>query len=832
MEPTIIETKKSAKIAAKTIVETGTEETTILEGGRVPDAGNVINITVLAPGTVIADCRLEEPLKVTSGEADLWIGTRVSDHRKVVIKVYRWRMKPKLDVREKVTKVAVQHVVELLGHGQLEDERYYEILEYIEHGTLADFARDGLSDAMVKEILRELAEAISSLHAENIIHRDVKPDNVLLRCKKPLDLVLTDFGISSVTTLSLHQTSLNRTAAYASPESLSGVIGKASDWWSLGVIMLEILDKNPFAGIDERTINHALMTQGISVPATLDKKWQLLLKGLLTRDDAKRWGAQQVMEWLDGKSDIKVYYEEAQAAYAAQAEYPYNFAGKTYRTTMELGEALIENRDEAIKHLSRGLINDWVSKDVHDQEMALRIIEVVEDVKLTGNMKTSVACMILNRNIPVTLNGEVINMEWMSLHHEDAVKILESSMPEWTKQLRKDTWLMSLRTRRMNMLNYIRQSGISCNQELVDKMIMSKGETIQALAEEIINMHVGSFNNVLSALFSKKSLSDEEKILLVACDRKLLVTKAQWKSWQLEAQNYKEKAQKLGIRIDVDLLSKAVTFNSAELRKEAALLKNKYSNTAVEALQDILNDQFLTDDKSILLIASERSQLFTKEQWKTRESERLKNETKELAHTLGISIDDNLFDNAIKMYKGSFDDDRKKMMNELNKLRNKYASASIVPLRRLLYDDKISDQESILLLSATRNLFTTHEQLSEKRAELKKRENICMGIGATIGAAIGFGVVYGYDLTFTFETKFIAFIVIWLIGAGIGSVKQVQDAGYAAAVIGAITAIFLNHLLGISIGAIIGAILSAVIYEVMLKQWFMKNLALYEDINE
>lgn len=191
--------------------------------------------------------------------------------------------------------------------------------------------------------------------------------------------------------------------------------------------------------------------------------------------------------------------------------------------------------------------------------------------------------MILNRNIPVTWNGEVINMEWMSLHHEDAVKILESSMPEWTKQLRKDTWLMSLRTRRMNMLKFIRQSGISCNQDLVDKMIMSKGETIQALAEEIINMHVGSFNNVLSALFSKKSLSDEEKILLVVCDRKLLVTKAQWKSWQLEAQNYKEKAQKLGIRIDDDLLSKAVTFNSAELRKEAALLKNKYSNTSVEA---------------------------------------------------------------------------------------------------------------------------------------------------------------------------------------------------------------------------------------------------------
>ena len=86
-----------------------------------------------------------------------------------------------------------------------------------------------------------MCTALGHLHSANVLHRDIKPSNILVRSVDPLDLVLTDFGISSITDLSLHLTSVNRTAAYCAPEALTGVVAKASDWWSVGVIMIELL---------------------------------------------------------------------------------------------------------------------------------------------------------------------------------------------------------------------------------------------------------------------------------------------------------------------------------------------------------------------------------------------------------------------------------------------------------------------------------------------------------------------------------------------------------------------------------------------------------------
>ena len=63
--------------------------------------------------------------------------------------------------------------------------------------------------------------------------------------------------------ISLHVTTVNRTAAYSAPEAMTGVVSKASDWWSVGVISLELLiGRHPFAGLDERAVNFQLVTRG------------------------------------------------------------------------------------------------------------------------------------------------------------------------------------------------------------------------------------------------------------------------------------------------------------------------------------------------------------------------------------------------------------------------------------------------------------------------------------------------------------------------------------------------------------------------------------------
>ena len=125
--------------------------------------------------------------------------------------------------------------------------------------------------------------------------------------------VLTDFGIASVLAgnISRRLTNKSRTVDYAAPEALSGVIGKEADYWSLGIILMELFTgKHPFENISHGLINLYLTSKPMPIPENLEEEWQCLFKGLLTRDFKGRWGYEQVRSWLDGKyKDIPFYYE-------------------------------------------------------------------------------------------------------------------------------------------------------------------------------------------------------------------------------------------------------------------------------------------------------------------------------------------------------------------------------------------------------------------------------------------------------------------------------------------------------------------------------------------
>lgn len=788
MDRNIIEIYEPEKKANQTIIEPVTART-IIEDFNVVDNESKNSLT---HGELIGGCRLDEPLQVTSGEADLWIGTRLSDNRKIVAKIYRFGMHPKVDVQEKVSRVGIEHVVQVLGRGQCggSHPRDYELMEYIEHGTLMKWAHNGMSDAELKDILRELADAITALHTENIIHRDIKPDNVLVRSKSPLDLVLMDFGISSVAALSLHQTSINRTAAYASPESLTGVIGKPSDWWSLGVIMLEILDKNPFAGIDERSINFALSVRGISVPKTVSEEWQQVIRGLLTRDYEKRWGAEQISSWLKGRRDIPVHYEESQTAAATEAKRPYTLSGKEYRTLADLGTGVVENWSEAVKHLARGMLSDWVKSDVGDQNIANQLMDIVEDTTLTGEMKVALTGMILNRDVPITWKGEIVKLEWMVEHYDFAVKILKSSMPEWVVRLRHETWLIELRAWRNKVLSHIKQSGVSCNQGLVEQMIMSKAETVNALAIEMLESYVASSNTVLNALFSQSSPLVENNILLVACDRSLLVTKAQMQVWERETREIKELAQKLNINLDDNLLTHVVSLDDYSLQEAVASLRSQYVSASVEELRNILANNVLIDHrKARLLIACDRTLFLTKEQWQKNELEKKKLEVRELSQKLKVSIDDTLLENAVSL-------DDYSLRGAVSSLRRDFESSSVNKLRNILKNMNISDQEARLLISSDRRLLLTAIQVQFNTNVSNKRFIFICGVLNAI-VLMAWIVYYprGESLSF--------FQVLQIVIAGCLSYPLGREIGLSLST-GGVLYVIIGAVIGCAIAGIIG----------------------------
>ena len=254
-------------------------------------------------------------------EADAFLIEK--NDQKFFLKLYRKGIEPKIEVLRKIKAVSEklpQHVALIYEVGLDEETgRYFEVIEYIPGGNLKDLIKKIQNipfeekTKIIDKIVAELAEAINALHKTNIVHRDLKPTNVLVRNENPLDLVLTDFGISREISEDLSgclTTSFKGTHAYMAPEELSNYFGKEIDWWHLGVIVYEaLMGKKWFAGSRGYLIQHTLSMKGIEVPTDIDKRYQLLLKGLLTRDRNKRWGYKQVRDWLNGKTDIPVYYE-------------------------------------------------------------------------------------------------------------------------------------------------------------------------------------------------------------------------------------------------------------------------------------------------------------------------------------------------------------------------------------------------------------------------------------------------------------------------------------------------------------------------------------------
>lgn len=133
-----------------------------------------------------------------------------------------------------------------------EDDIYYMVMEYVEGMTLKEYIQH-YGAVPVQEaisIMQQLTSAITHAHANNIVHRDIKPQNILIDSRGQVKV--TDFGIA----LALSATALTQTHSvlgsvhYLSPEQArGGVANKKSDIYSLGIVLFELLTGQiPFTG--------------------------------------------------------------------------------------------------------------------------------------------------------------------------------------------------------------------------------------------------------------------------------------------------------------------------------------------------------------------------------------------------------------------------------------------------------------------------------------------------------------------------------------------------------------------------------------------------------
>lgn len=156
--------------------------------------------------------------------------------------------------REAKAAASIQHenVVNIIDFGE-SDGAFYIVMEYYDGGTLEQLMKErpGLPPEVAIRILLEVAYGLEAAHAHDIVHRDVKPANIIVTNQGAIKIA--DFGLarkSDSETLITLEGKVVGTPAYMSPEQAAGrPVGPASDVFSFGVVAYELLSRRkPFEG--------------------------------------------------------------------------------------------------------------------------------------------------------------------------------------------------------------------------------------------------------------------------------------------------------------------------------------------------------------------------------------------------------------------------------------------------------------------------------------------------------------------------------------------------------------------------------------------------------
>lgn len=324
-------------------------------------------------------------MSLMGGEASLFICE--ADGKKYVAKLYRRDVAIKDEVTAALKTISSPHVAKLFDAGTY-NGLPFEIIPYYEQGSLQ--GRTFSFEELRSRIIPSLNEGLHVLHENGIIHKDLKPSNIML-CDNEEDVVIIDFGISSVkdgsNTIIVTQTGM--TPEYSAMETFRNLFLEESDYYSLGITLYELFTgRTPYSNLSsEDEIVQYMSVQRIPFPSNMPTELCNLIAGLTYNDITyrnnksnpnRRWTYDEVVNWCNGK------YQQipGEAVATAANQIPtYTFQRQKYTTLPTLVEALAKNWEAGKKQLFRGLLSGFFKQ--YEPEIAGFCMDA-EDAQANG----------------------------------------------------------------------------------------------------------------------------------------------------------------------------------------------------------------------------------------------------------------------------------------------------------------------------------------------------------------------------------------------------------------------------------------------------------------
>ena len=348
------------------------------------------------PDTLSTQYEYLYDLPASGGEADAALLEGKESGERFFFKFYRAGVSPDPMAMLLLKSADPAHVVRLIDFHD-DDDGTWEIQEYCELGSMQDWVREQggkLNKEVLLDVLKESTTALEYLHGlgSGIAHRDLKPANVLVRCDKPLDLVLADFGLAKSQQAFTHlTTTVKGTWHYSAPEVHSKVSTPKSDWFSLGAMLYEFYTGQKLFAMSDGTevteddARARCLAHNYSTSLVDDARWRLLLDGLLTWDKDTRWGADEIGRWLAGESpEVRDNSRGSVITPAVGIRYRPTWSPTLVSTPQELAELYRSNWDDAARSLAGRPDSQLIAflEEFPDSDTAKRILNSNEDPEL------------------------------------------------------------------------------------------------------------------------------------------------------------------------------------------------------------------------------------------------------------------------------------------------------------------------------------------------------------------------------------------------------------------------------------------------------------------
>lgn len=435
----------------------------------------------LESGTILAGkYEIIEPLSVSTGEADLYVCKY--DNKEYVVKVYRRQRAVKPEVITVLKSIRSPYVASLFDTGTY-NNLPFEVLPYYKNGSLQ--GRQFSINELKKTIIPCINEALKILHQNDIIHKDLKPSNIMLLDDNK-SVAIIDFGISSVVEQgnTVLVTNTGMTPEYSAPETFRNLFLEESDYYSFGITLYELYcGYTPYKNMNAEEIAQFTAVQRIPFPKDMPQELQDLISAVtyfdITNRNKKnnpnrRWTYTEVDNWCKGKK--QVIPGEGTGFGTEKAIPPYTFLGQAYKDIPSLITALASNWNDGKKQLYRGLLSAFFKS--FNPEIAGYCLDAEEEATRTAGKDDIIFWNLLYKIYP-----ELNSFYWMGQIYE--------SLPALGRDMLERLW-------KNDKSNYSYWDGILGNKLLTNYLskVKSKNESLAVASSALETAHnVGNRSN-------------------------------------------------------------------------------------------------------------------------------------------------------------------------------------------------------------------------------------------------------------------------------------------------------------------------------------------------